>query len=1577
MKKLFLIVFSLVLSTVGFAQNNIQFRSEDKAELIKSDFSSLRASFSFSGIEAFEKTTSRGVFSEIAMANTVIGGNEGNPQIPVINELIAIPFGATPAIRVTSYTTTDYRLTDYGIHTLAPRQPSLRKDKKPEEVPFVYNESAYQTRGLSSEPKAMVFVDGIMRGVQVGKMTIEPVSYDPVNNILRMFNDIEVEVSFDGADLKATEDQLLKTYSPYFDIVYQNLFNGRAILDIYTSHPDLYDTPVKMVVITTSTYANNTTFQNWVKWKKQKGFYTTVYTTNDTGTTSASIKAFIRNLYNTEAPTFVVIVGDTGNVTYSLSSSTTSKVTDLYYSSTTDSDLYPEMYLSRMPVSSTTELTNLLNKIMQYEQYTMPNSSYLNNTLLIAGWDSYWTGYVGKPTIQYANNNYFNSTHGINPYVYITTGSGQTTCYNNINDVGFVNYTAHGDNTMWADPQFSTSNANSLSNTNKYFWAMGNCCLAANFGYSGTCLAEALLRGANKGAFGYIGSCPETYWYEDYFFGVGATTTFSNAPAMSNTKTGVYDVMFNESSFNTLNSVTFLGNVAVSYAHAGNYESSVSDKYYWEAYHTLGDGSVMPYLNNPIANNVTHDSQLFMGLTTFTVNADAGSYVAITVNDEIIGVGLVSSSGTVSVDITPQTATGTAHIVVTRQQRQPYIQDIPIVPSVEYTITANANPAQGGTVTGSGTYYQSQQCTLTATPNTHYEFTNWKKGNSVVSTNPTYTFTVSETATYTANFTAMTLHTITCNSVQNGTISASPTSAYKGDVVTLTATPDEGFFLVGWDVRDANNNAVAVTNNQFTMPDSNVTVSATFVIGHNVTLASCSNGSISANPTYAMPGIQVALTSSPDEGYSFGGWVVYKTGDVNASVNLSGNGFVMPDYDVTVSALFALPQGGETTIGSGTTTTIGANLPTNVYYNYTTSQQIYTSTEVGEAGTIVALSFFYDGDSISDARNLDIYLTHTNATSLTTWTEQNANDRVFSGSVIFQPGEWNSILLNTPFAYDGTSNLMLTVDDNTGASTLKSTEYFRTYSTGANRAIYYRNDSNNIDPTNSSTFINGTKGKYNSQMKVSMAAADGVEALSVSPSALSGFTYAQGEGPSEAQSVALVASVIDDITVTAPAHFEVASAEDGPFASSITLSQGNLVKQNLFVRLKNGLAKSNYVNETLAIVSGETRVDVTLSGEVTEGNGVAQAASLPAGWSWWSTFIDMDAVNGLALLEDALGANGIQIKASNAFVTYDEGWFGTLASIENEHSYRINIAEADNLSLAGPLANPEEHPIDIVPGWNWIGFIEDTPMDLNVALDNLGKSYNDIIKSFSRGFATYYGDYGWWGELTSLNPGEGYMYSASASGTLVYPSAGKHSTMVHGHHASTAWKPVAGKFADNMSVIAVIDLDGNELRSDNVELGAFDPYGECRGAVKLLYVEPIDRYVAFLSVFGNNGDQLSLRVLSEGRTFEVSETLAMKADTLLGSGTQPLKLNAKGNTGIDETLCPLGLFPNPSVMGQEVRIELGEDDNVTIELFDLLGRTVVTIDNANTVIAPQTPGVYTLRVTDKLGNSRYGKLIVK
>lgn len=71
----------------------------------------------------------------------------------------------------------------------------------------------------------------------------------------------------------------------------------------------------------------------------------------------------------------------------------------------------------------------------------------------------------------------------------------------------------------------------------------------------------------------------------------------------------------------------------------------------------------------------------------------------------------------------------------------------------------------------------------------------------------------------------VTTYTVSVQSGDGGTASASSTSAAEGTEITLTATPDSGYHFKEWQVVSG---SVTITNNQFTMPAGNVTVKAVF-----------------------------------------------------------------------------------------------------------------------------------------------------------------------------------------------------------------------------------------------------------------------------------------------------------------------------------------------------------------------------------------------------------------------------------------------------------------------------------------------------------------------------------------------------------------------------------------------------------------------------------------------------------------------------------------------------------------------------------------------------------------------------
>ena len=69
-----------------------------------------------------------------------------------------------------------------------------------------------------------------------------------------------------------------------------------------------------------------------------------------------------------------------------------------------------------------------------------------------------------------------------------------------------------------------------------------------------------------------------------------------------------------------------------------------------------------------------------------------------------------------------------------------------------HNITATANPEEGGTITGAGTFGHGEICTLTATPNADYHFVNWTENGTAVSSEASYSFTVTGDRDLVANF---------------------------------------------------------------------------------------------------------------------------------------------------------------------------------------------------------------------------------------------------------------------------------------------------------------------------------------------------------------------------------------------------------------------------------------------------------------------------------------------------------------------------------------------------------------------------------------------------------------------------------------------------------------------------------------------------------------------------------------------------------------------------------------------------------------------------------------------------------
>ena len=188
-------------------------------------------------------------------------------------------------------------------------------------------------------------------------------------------------------------------------------------------------------------------------------------------------------------------------------------------------------------------------------------------------------------------------------------------------------------------------------------------------------------------------------------------------------------------------------------------------------------------------------------------------------------------------------------------------------------------------------------------------------------------------------------------------------------------------------------------------------------------------------------------------------------------------------------------------------------------------------------------------------------------------------------------------------------------------------------------------------------------------------------------------------------------------------------------------------------------------------------------------------------------------------------------------------------------------------------------------------------------------------------------------------------------------------------------------YPNNMTMMAVVNLSDEELYSENYEIGAF-VNGVCRGSIPLLYVEPIDRYVAFLTVSGESEEELTFGLydaLTGEERFDSETTLTFVSDAMVGGFDNPFVISFRGTTGLNELDASLQLYPNPVAQGEQISIDLTVKP-VRVEILNAMGETVAVENKFQqplNITAPKASGVYTIRVITESKGVISRKIIVK
>ena len=374
----------------------------------------------------------------------------------------------------------------------------------------------------------------------------------------------------------------------------------------------------------------------------------------------------------------------------------------------------------------------------------------------------------------------------------------------------------------------------------------------------------------------------------------------------------------------------------------------------------------------------------------------------------------------------------------------------------EYTINVSANPSNGGTVTGGGTYEQGQQCTVSAEANEGYTFINWTENGNVVSTQANYTFTVNADRNYVANFEVQS-YTISApaNPTNGGTVTGAGTYNY-GQSCSLSATANSGYTFTNW----TENGNVVSTNPNY--PSFTVTSDRTLVANFTVQAPNTYNINVSANPpaggtvtgggTYEQ-GASCRVTATANTGYTFLRWTengVEVSTNADYTFTVTGNRtlvaqFQVQSYNISVSAN---PSTGGTVTGGGTYnhgqqcnvnaipnsgytfvrwTENGNQVSTNANYTFTvTNNRTLVAQFQQQQYTITATANPTNGGTISGNQSPYTYgqtcsLTATPASNytFTNWTE---NGTVVSTQANYQFTVTGNRTLVANFNYNGGGN---------------------------------------------------------------------------------------------------------------------------------------------------------------------------------------------------------------------------------------------------------------------------------------------------------------------------------------------------------------------------------------------------------------------------------------------------------------------------------------------------------------------------------------------------------------------------
>ncbi len=668
------VLLVLLMAVASFAatvvplNNDVQANSDLEFETVAASVDGITVELNATGIVIENVDRPQGAFSHIYWNNSGVSGTIGNPEIPVYRFIVEIPYGAEVVASILNQSSVQLSLLNIDTEGSAQLEPVLPPLEKIEGAvqEFVMNTDAYNVDSFSGESSVAVEDYFILRGHSYALVAINPVDYNPAQGLINVTNEISVQLDFVGGDFVET----LERHERYSTVQFDALTNDISINgNVYANTVQLDNLPVRptMIIVNDDITGFDTAIEPYIAWKETMGWDVTLTSINDFNGSNSEIKAYIQTAYDEwdVPPSFVLLVGDTPSIPHWVGGGSDNPANDLEYVQLDGPDYFADISVSRFPVRTVSQLTNAINKTLQYEQGTWTgDNDWINHATFIAGVDN---NNITEGTHNWVINNHMDGEGYTSDRLYeVTENATAGDVTDAINDRrGLVTFSGHGSETTWHDgPEYTQSMVRALTN-DTFPFIQSYACVTGKYTET-ECFAETWIR-EDTGALAFMGSSVNSFWTEDDIMEKEVFDGFFANPNGVNF-TWVYGMMT-------------VGKVGL-YTHDGN---TPSVRRYFEMYNIMGDGSVNLYSEVPVELDVTMLGTMFLGQTELEVSiSNVPDWAFVTARssteEDVLAYGYVDESGSITLTFDPAPGLpGDLMVAITGNNIATYQATLPIV----------------------------------------------------------------------------------------------------------------------------------------------------------------------------------------------------------------------------------------------------------------------------------------------------------------------------------------------------------------------------------------------------------------------------------------------------------------------------------------------------------------------------------------------------------------------------------------------------------------------------------------------------------------------------------------------------------------------------------------------------------------------------------------------------------------------------------------------------------------------------------------------------------------------------------